>query len=231
MSEEDFLSRWSRRKREVAVTEERAEKTAAKPAEESNSKTEIAPNSTDEKPNIDLSVLPPIESITAASDVTAFLRAGVPVELTRAALRRVWTADPAIRDFVGLAENAWDFNAPDTIPGFGPLDMTDDLRQQVAEILGEKIETAKALNDDTSASECESVQTASLSSDVAPEIANRDEALPLSESANALSHDDDSRERDAAQQRVNVATREDIPTDSTPTPRGQGRSHGRALPQ
>jgi hypothetical protein len=28
---------------------------------------------------------------------------------------------PEIRSFVGLAENAWDFTQPDTIPGFGPL--------------------------------------------------------------------------------------------------------------
>ena len=65
------------------------------------------------EPEFDIASLPPIESINALTDVTAFLRQGVPAELTRAALRRVWTADPAIRDFVGLAENAWDFTDPD----------------------------------------------------------------------------------------------------------------------
>jgi hypothetical protein len=34
--------------------------------------------------------------------------------------RALWT-DPAIRDFVGMAENGWDFNRPDTIPGFSSL--------------------------------------------------------------------------------------------------------------
>jgi hypothetical protein len=34
---------------------------------------------------------------------------------------RVLWADPAIRDFVGLSENGWDFTKPDGIPGFGPL--------------------------------------------------------------------------------------------------------------
>ena len=29
--------------------------------------------------------------------------------------------DPVIRDFIGLSENSWDFNAPDGIPGFGSL--------------------------------------------------------------------------------------------------------------
>jgi hypothetical protein len=65
--------------------------------------------------------LPSIESIAADTDIIAFLRAGVPAELTRAALRMAWTSDPAIRDFIGIAENQWDFNDPNAIPGFGPL--------------------------------------------------------------------------------------------------------------
>ena len=30
-------------------------------------------------------------------------------------------ADPAIRNHVGFAENTWDFNAPNGVPGFGPI--------------------------------------------------------------------------------------------------------------
>jgi len=65
--------------------------------------------------------LPSIDTITADTDIVAFLQSSVPAELTRAALRRAWTSDPAIRDFVGIAENQWDFNDPNGIPGFGPL--------------------------------------------------------------------------------------------------------------
>src|SRR5205807_7618308 len=79
--------------------------------------------------------LPSIESITAESDISAFLAPGVPAELTRAALRRAWSVDPKIRDFVGLAENAWDFNTPGAIPGFGPLEMTDELRRHIAQLI------------------------------------------------------------------------------------------------
>ena len=50
--------------------------------------------------------LPTIESIGAESNIRAFLEAGVPGDLARAALRRVWSLDPAIRDFVGLSENS-----------------------------------------------------------------------------------------------------------------------------
>jgi hypothetical protein len=80
--------------------------------------------------------LPPIETITAESDIRAFLAPGVPPELTRAALRRAWAADPKIRDFVGLADYDWDFNAPGAMTGFGSLEMTDELRQQIARMVG-----------------------------------------------------------------------------------------------
>lgn len=120
MSDEEFLARWSRRKREAKIAVD-----APPPAETPTP----APPGTAETPadtEVDLSSLPPIESITGATDVTAFLRKGIPPELSRAALRRAWAADPAIRDFVGLAENAWDFNDPHAMPGFGPLDCSEE---------------------------------------------------------------------------------------------------------
>ena len=73
------------------------------------------------KPEFDLASLPSLDSITAATDIRAFLAPGVPKELARAALRRAWSADPAIRDFKGLAENDWDFTDPTAMPGFGAL--------------------------------------------------------------------------------------------------------------
>jgi hypothetical protein len=164
MSEDDFLSRWSRRKREVAAAEKNADDSAAKVAKETVAGAETAPKNADEKPKkeVDLSLLPPIESITSATDVTAFLQAGVPADLTRAALRRVWTADPAIRDFVGLAEYAWDFTDPTAMPGFGPLEMTDDARlmiSQVVDQIGQAVQSAEQ------SGRPEQVQTAENSND------------------------------------------------------------------
>ena len=69
---------------------------------------------------VDAASLPPIASIEAGSDIRSFLAPGVPQELTRAALRRAWVTDPAIRDFVGRSENCWDFTAPDGAPGSAP---------------------------------------------------------------------------------------------------------------
>src|SRR5262249_51573122 len=84
----------------------------------------------------DPAALPPIESINAGTDVSAFLRPGVPADIAQAALRRAWVADPAIRDFVGLAENAWDFNKPGGVPGFEPLLAIDDVQRLAAHIMG-----------------------------------------------------------------------------------------------
>jgi Protein of unknown function (DUF3306) len=69
--------------------------------------------------------LPSIGSITADTDIVAFLKSGVPTKLTRAALRQAWTSDPAIRDFIGIADNQWDFNDPNGISGFGRLDSAE----------------------------------------------------------------------------------------------------------
>jgi Protein of unknown function (DUF3306) len=124
MSDEEFFARWSRRKREAKAAGE-----APPPTEPADETPDPAPSATADNPvdaEVDLSSLPPIESITAATDVTAFLRQGIPPELGRAALRRAWAADTAIRDFVGLAENAWDFNDPHAMPGFGPLDCSEE---------------------------------------------------------------------------------------------------------
>jgi hypothetical protein len=111
MSEyETFLSRWSRLKRESGTVD-----TVPGP--------DMSPAAA-----FDVAGLPPIESIVADSDIRPFLAEGVPAELTRAALRSAWAADPAIRDFIGIGESQWDFNDPAAIPGFGPLGVADYAR-------------------------------------------------------------------------------------------------------
>lgn len=127
MSEEDFLARWSRRKRE----------SRAEPANPAAAQSAPPPEVKDDANELDLSSLPSIDEIDAATDITTFLRKGIPQDLSRAALRRAWAADPVIRDFVGLAENAWDFNDPTAMPGFGPLDCSsEELAALVDRIVG-----------------------------------------------------------------------------------------------
>lgn len=128
--DEPFLARWSRRKRDVA----------ARAAAEKNPPPRVPevarPAPPEAREALPATSLPPIESIEPASDIQPFLAPGVPLELTRAALRRAWLADPAIRDFIGLSENAWDFNRPDGAPGFASLDQPA-ARRLVAQVLGE----------------------------------------------------------------------------------------------
>jgi hypothetical protein len=141
---EDFLARWSRRKREAehAASDETAaaatpnEPTARAKCDESDAPSSSLPSAQEQQQSeVDLASLPPIESITAGTDIRAFLAPGIPAHLTRAALRRAWMADPAIRDFVGLAENAWDFNAPDAIPGFGSTVSPQEAQRLIAEFM------------------------------------------------------------------------------------------------
>jgi hypothetical protein len=156
MSErEAFLARWSRRKQVAAA--EPAD--AGSPAVPAPSAKQVEGEQTAEGaaagvglreddvasaargPDVtellfDPARLLPIESIAADTDIRAFLAPGVPPELARAALRRAWAADPKIRDFVGLADYDWDFNAPGSMAGFGPLEMTEELRQIVARMIG-----------------------------------------------------------------------------------------------
>lgn len=124
---ENFLRRWSRRKLAPAdptpaqPTEQQAAEDASALSAAALARQDAAAAERDENQLFDPASLPSIDSIDANSDVTAFLRPGVPPDLTRAALRKVWTSDPVIRDFVGLVENGWDFNNPDAMAGFGTI--------------------------------------------------------------------------------------------------------------
>ncbi|WP_027557008.1 DUF3306 domain-containing protein [Bradyrhizobium sp. Cp5.3] len=143
MGEDKFLARWSRRKQEA-----RANATQPAPATHDDMQTAPPPVAKDDEAEFDISSLPSIDSITSATDIKAFLRKGIPQDLTRAALRRAWIADPAIRDFVGLAENAWDFNDPTAMPGFGPLDCSEqELAAFVDKIVGGLSKSAEALSE------------------------------------------------------------------------------------
>ena len=132
-----FVRRWSRRKR---AAEQRSPGRADSSPADKETDTNSAAQSEAGPPAFDLATLPPIELITATSDIRAFLGPGVPEELTRAALRRVWVIDPTIRDFIGIAENQWDFTRPDnSVPGFGALQLTPELRRMMANLIGDEV--------------------------------------------------------------------------------------------
>lgn len=132
----NFLQRWSQRK---GAAENNTPDNADLSPEDKAVDSNAAAQGVADPPVFDPATLPSIESITATSDIRAFLAPGVPEELTRAALRRVWVTDPTIRSFVGIAENQWDFTKPDSIPGFGSLEPTPALRRAVLNLFGDAL--------------------------------------------------------------------------------------------
>jgi hypothetical protein len=134
---ENFVSRWARLKSECDP-ERKTEPGRNGPQPEAVASAGAEPppvHQQDDEP-FDPASLPSIETITVDTDIRGFLQSRVPAALTRAALRQAWASDPAIRDFVGIAENQWDFNDPTAMPGFGPMLETDNMPALLARALG-----------------------------------------------------------------------------------------------
>src|SRR5438067_13715483 len=218
MSDEEFLARWSRRKREARTSLDAEPPTP--PTEASDpAQSGTAENSTDAE--VDLSSLPSIESITGRTDITGFLRKGIPPELSREALRRAWASDSAIRDFVGLAENAWDFNDPNAMPGFGPLDCSEaQLSELIERVIGGVSQAAESLANPPTESKDERERADS-------------EGHPAPKSVEAIA---DVRSTDAAtvegSPQVLAASQPEGPQEADPDQTLVGRrTHGGALPR
>jgi hypothetical protein len=125
-----FLARWSQRKREAKQPDRDAPvadgDVPAHPVAEA-----------DAGPEFDLSSLPKLEDMTATTDITAFLRKGVPESLRNAALRKSWTLDPAVRNYVNPAlEYAYDWNSPGGVPGSSEIGAGMDVARLVSQIMG-----------------------------------------------------------------------------------------------
>jgi hypothetical protein len=128
--DQGFLARWSQRKRETKAPEREAPVADADvppgPAAESDAAQQF-----------DLSSLPKLEDVTEATDITGFLRKGVPEHLRNAALRKSWALDPAIRNYVNPAlEYAYDWNTPGGVPGSSEIGTGMDVARLVSQIMG-----------------------------------------------------------------------------------------------
>jgi hypothetical protein len=241
---ENVLSRWSRRKREVAshevtpaAPEVVAPKTSAPlPTELEAEMAALAPpDASDDKssaraPVFDPASLPSLDSIGADTDIRGFLAPGVPTELAHAALRRVWIADPGIRDFKGLAEYDWDFTAPDSMFGFGDLDPGTDVKQMLADVFGDlptdpTVPSGNVLAETPSPAAPEPDLPA-LSEPGAPEP----EKISDVTSAEPERHGEQQQEDDLVHRNINTATQNSILANDEEqlAPR---RQHGGALPQ
>lgn len=232
MSEPDnFLTRWSRRKRAVAedIAEPDKPTAAGEPAAEAGEVPALtaarAPVQTPApaEAEFDLTQLPPIDAIGPDTDVSVFFKPGVPSALRHAALRRVWTADPAIRDFKGLAENDWDFNDPDAILGFGKLDADFDVRKLVAQVFGERTPEEAATAETSPVTDEQPARASQLSEDAA---APSTPVEPAAAGTNQVESCD--LEQDLLRRKENSASQQDKPAYSSD--QYKPRHHGGALP-
>ena len=209
---DNFLSRWSRRKWEAGEGKDKNEtgEAVAAPEPENQQGKPAAPGAAPIR-EFDVESLPPIEKISAETDITAFMRTGVPETLKHAALRRAWASDPIIRDFVGLNENFWDAAGPDGISGFGDLDPNLDVRRMVSELFGEAPRQDASLH-----SEADKVADSTLPIPNQPKVA--DPPQPDVATAEVI-----------PQRNENAAAQTESPE---PTPEKKiSRRHGGAMPQ
>jgi Protein of unknown function (DUF3306) len=131
----NFLARWSHRKQEAKRPD--LEQGAADAAPSPDPPAMQAETATE--PEFDLSTLPKLEELTGTTDITAFLRKGVPEHLRNAALQKSWALDPAIRNYVNPAlEYAYDWNTPGGFPGSSELGAGIDVARLVSQIMGEE---------------------------------------------------------------------------------------------
>lgn len=114
------LARWSQRKAEVGrrrgaaaptIPEEPGDvpATRVEPPEEARSAPQTAEQPAREPD------LPDVESLTAESDFTAFMKEGVPAGLRRLALRKLWASDPMFNIIDEMVEYGEDYTDAATV--------------------------------------------------------------------------------------------------------------------
>jgi len=108
LSDEPFLSRWSRRKNEAKVAPPEAQEPAAPEA------GAVAASETSQPPPAP-EPLPPVESLTPESDFAAFMKPEVDPALKRQAFKKL-IEDPRFNVMDGLDVYIDDYSKPDPLP-------------------------------------------------------------------------------------------------------------------
>ena len=177
---QDFLARWSKRKR--TARKDRSQDIAPVPRPEPASESETSGDMIAEPPPD----LPDIESLTKDSDFTVFLQENVPEALRRKALRVLWRSDPVLANLDGLNDYDEDFSIVEGIvevvrsnfkPGQGMRGDDDDADAPVAAAQDEQQDS-------------DFIQTASS------DIAAADDEGPNSSEEDARDDDDDGSKHD-----------------------------------
>jgi hypothetical protein len=131
-----FIERWSRRKRQQTGAQGLDRASTPEIADQDVSAVSIGRGEAADgiaEPELPL---PSLDDLTVEGDVKAFLKKRVPEELRRLAMRKMWSLDPQIRDFIEMAENQYDWNTPGGVPGYGDLNPGTDLEALLAQAIG-----------------------------------------------------------------------------------------------
>ncbi|MCJ2037333.1 DUF3306 domain-containing protein [Methylobacterium sp. J-068] len=225
-----ILSRWARRKQAARAAEREARADVLPPDTPPGPAAEAAPESLEaaqESPEVAgalaeaIARLPKLEDLTAQTDLAPFLRAGIPSALRNAALRRMWSVDPGIRDFVSEArEYAYDWNTPGGVPGLGPMLPTDDIGAMVERVMRGHAPEAKrsetAAKVPMPASETDETTTPEVAA-VTPE----DATVPPEDAPEALAH---------VEPPVSIPPTNAVREFQSPTIVSRLRRHGGAMP-
>ena len=145
---EDFLARWSRRKALSRQGEEVPEPPAdadAETKEQGDAETAASPLADDAVPQgtegedvpaaDDAPELPPLESLDENSDYSAFLGKGVPPDLKREALQKLFHSPKFnVRD--GLDDYDWDFTNPEPLGDIVTAEMRYRVRRELERLAG-----------------------------------------------------------------------------------------------
>ncbi len=184
---EGFAARWSRRKQEVRVADEPAREAdrdgdgdAAEVAALTPAAGDIAaPAQQAPSPDPPPPDLPTIDSLTSESDFSQFMREGVPEELRRLALRKLWRLTPIIPD--GLDDYDEDYSMIGIVaqkvstlfkPGEGMRDPEEETASAEptdagdADAAAEEKETEEKETEETKTEETESEEDKTAEKDV-----------------------------------------------------------------
>jgi hypothetical protein len=212
-----FLSRWSQRKQEAKQPDHDV------PAPDADAPFASVAESKAE-PEFDLSSLPKLEDLTSTTDITAFLRKGVPESLRNAALRKAWALDPAIRNYVNPAlDYAYDWNTPGGVPGSSEIGAGMDVARLVSQIMGGRESVAEPQD---SAAEPVNAPTADQTysaADDAPQTELPAPAVRLSSETQKLTNNEEAAPNKAAPE-------QDSDESNAAAPQQAVRRHGSAKP-
>lgn len=225
--EQNFLSRWSQRKHEAKHSH--ADSAAVKPAEEVEAST-AATTESDAEEQFDLSSLPKLEDVTETTDITGFLRKGVPESLRNAALRKSWALDPAVRNYVNPAlDYAYDWNTPGGVPGNSELAVGTDIAKMVLQIMGS--DSASSGSQESSAlSNSDTTDAADIDDSSITASQNPHPNLPLQQVRLSVPSSPVSADH-AHSEHVQVENTENSELRETNAPQQGVRRHGTAKPR